>query len=298
MRRTLTLFFVILLIAPLSRSQPDNISLIRERTDVRLHEIVAGVKGAAGFIAIDLTSRESFAINENMLFPQGSAIKIPILMEVYKQASTGTLKLTDLHPVTAEVQVGGSGVLQRLGDGTSQLSVRDLAVLMILVSDNTATNMLIDLVGMDNINATMRELGLKETKVQRRMINTEASARGEENLSTPAEAARIMTILHYGEFIDRKTCDGILEILKMPKRGAFNAYLPSGIPVAFKPGGIAGVTTEWAIVYDPNRPYVIVGMENYAVGSEASEMLREAGKIANEYFSRVGKASGYGTYVR
>ncbi len=279
-------------------SQPENIALVRQKTEAQLTEIIGSVRGAAGFIAIDLTNGDTFAFNEDMLFPQGSAIKIPILMEVYKQAHEGKLKLTDLHPVTAAYQVGGSGVLQRLGDGTSQLSVRDLGILMILVSDNTATNMLIDLVGMDNINATLRGLGLKETKVQRRMIDTDASARGDENLSTPAEAAKIMTILYKGEFIDKKTSDEILGILKIPKGGAFNAEVPNGVPVAFKPGGIAGVSTEWAIVYEPNRPYVIVAMENYAVGGEASAMMKAAGKVAYGYFSRVGSASRYGTYVR
>jgi beta-lactamase class A len=71
---------------------------------------------------------------------------------------------------------------------------------MIVLSDNTAANMLIEIVGMENVNRTMTSLGLKQTRLQRKMLDTAASARGEENLSTPAEAARLMEILYRGGF--------------------------------------------------------------------------------------------------
>lgn len=278
-------------------SQPEHLKLVHAKAEADLRAVVGSVKGVAGFIAVDLTTGDRFAVNETLVFPQGSAIKIPILMEVYRQAGQGAFTLTDRLPVTSKHQVGGSGVLRTLGDGTSHMSVRDLCVLMITLSDNTATNMLIDLVGMEKINATMRGLGLEQTKVRRRMIDLAASKRGDENVSTPAEAAKIMEVLHRGEFVDRSTSDAILEILKMPKRGDFNAALPESVPVAFKPGGIAGVATEWAIVYLPKRPYVIVGMENYAVGNEASEMMQKASRIMYDYFSRLARASAHGTYV-
>jgi beta-lactamase class A len=102
-------------------------------------------------------------------------------------------------------KVGGSGVLQELGDHTSQLSIRDLGILMIVLSDNTATNMLIDLVGMENVNKTLSSLGFTQTHLQPKMINTAASGRGEENLSTPAEATRLMEILYRGWGIQRDT---------------------------------------------------------------------------------------------
>jgi beta-lactamase class A len=232
-----------------------------------------------------------------LLFPQGSAIKIPILMEVYKQASEGKFKLTDLRWVDKQQQVGGSGVLQELGDRTSQLSLRDLGILMIVLSDNTATNMLIDLVGMENVNKTLSSLGLTQTRLQRRMINPAASGKGEENLSTPAEATRIMEILYRGEFLNRQACDEILAILKKPKSGGINSELPANIPVAFKPGGIAGVSTEWAIVYLKERPYVVVVMENYGIGNEADTAMKEISRRLYDYFWRLGNATRYGTYV-
>lgn len=296
--RQLRLFFYcqLFLISP-TLAQPENWKLVHEKTEARLREIAAGVRGAMGIAALDLTSGERFAVNENLVFPQGSAIKIPILLEVYKQANAGKFQLTDLRWLNKADQVGGSGVLFELGDHTSQLSIRDLAVLMIVLSDNTATNMLIDLVGMANVNQTLGALGLKQTRLQRKMLNTAASGRGEENLATPAEAARIMEILYRGEFLNRQVCDEILAILKKPKSGGINAALPAAIPVAFKPGGIAGVATEWAIVYLKERPYVAVVMENYAIGEEAATAMQEISRTLYDYFWRLGNATRHGTYV-
>ncbi len=278
-------------------AQQENWNVVREKTESRLREIASGTRGAVGLVAVDLTGGERFAINENLVFPQASAIKIPILMEVYKQAAAGKFSLADLHPVGKNHQVAGSGVLQHFGDGTSRLSIRDLAVLMILVSDNTATNMLIDLVGKEAINATMAGLGLQQTRVQRRMIDPAASGRGEENVSTPGEAARIMALLYRGEFLGRDACDDMLAILRMPKSGGISSGLPSGTSVAFKPGGLAGVSTEWAIVYLKERPYVVVFMENYGMQDEAAVAMKEISRVLHDYFWRLGRATRHGTYV-
>lgn len=217
-------------------------------------------------------------------------------MEVFKQAHKGKFKLSDLRWIEKKDKVGGSGVLQEFGDNMSQLSIQDLCVLMIVLSDNTATNMLIELVGMDNINSTMKQLGLKQTRVQRKMFDQAASGRGDENLSTAAEAARIMEILYKGEFISRAACDDMLSILKKPKLGAIKSGVPDDVPVAFKPGGIAGVTTEWAIVYLKERPYIIVVMENYGLEKEASAAMTSVSRTVYDYFWRLGRATPYGTY--
>ncbi len=295
-KRTVCALATFLLFPPVF-AQQENWKLVREKTEARLREVAGSVKGAMGLSVLDLTSNDRISINESLVFPQGSAIKVPILMEVFKQAKEGRFKLSDLRSVDKEHKVGGSGILKELGDGTSQLSIRDLCILMILVSDNSATNLLIDLVGMDKINLTMASLGLRQTRVQRKMIDPAASARGQENLSTPAEAARIMEILYRGEFLDRTACDEMISILKKPKRGGINAGLPADVPVAFKPGGIAGVSTEWAIVYLKERPYIVVVMENYEVEDEAASAMKTISRILYDYFWRLGRSTRYGTYI-
>jgi beta-lactamase class A len=292
-------FLLVLGLCSNAFAQPENLKIVREKTEAQLQEVIRGVRGAIGFTAFDLVRGEKFSANENLIFPQASAIKIPIAMEVFKQAREGKLKLTDMLWVEKKHQVAGSGILFELGDKSSQMSVRDLCVLMIRLSDNTATNMLIDLVGMANINTTLSSLGMKNTKVQRRMLDQVASARGDENLSTPAEAARIMETLYKGEFVSRTVSDDILSILKKSKgeAGAIQSGVPTDVPVAFKPGGIAGVTTEWAIVYLPSLPYVVTIMENYGVGDEATSAMKKISELLYEYYSRVATATKHGTYV-
>lgn len=271
--------------------------IIHDKTEARLKEIASRARGALGFIALDLTSGERFALNEDVSYPQASAIKIAILMEVFKQAHEGKFKLTDLRRIEQKDKTAGSGVLIELGDGTVQLSLRDLCVLMIVLSDNTATNLLLDLVGRENVNRTLEALGLKQTRVRRRMMDTAASWRGEENLSTPAEAARIMEILFKGEFVNRQICDEILAILKKPKPGGIKSGVPAEVPVAFKPGSISGVTTEWAIVFLPDRPYVVVVMENYGLEDDATTAMKALSRTLYEYFSRLARSTPHGAFV-
>lgn len=271
--------------------------IIRDKTETRLREIAARSRGALGFCALDLTSGERFGLNDEAVFPQASAVKIAILMEVFKQAGEGKFQFTDRRRIERKDKTPGSGVLLELGDGTVELTLHDLCVLMILVSDNTATNLLLDLVGMENVNRTLESLGLKHTRVRRRMLDTGASWRGEENTSTPAEATRIMELLFKGEFLSRRVCDEIIAILKKAKSTSIKAGLPSEVAIAGKPGAIAGVATEWAIVYLKERPYVLVVMENYSLDDDAPAAMKEISRTLHDYFSRLARATPHGSYV-
>jgi beta-lactamase class A len=275
----------------------DSSKLMRTKMEARLRELADETRGALGLAVLDLTNAEVFGVNEQLAFPQASAIKIPILMEVYKQAGEGKFRLSDVRCIEKQDKTGGSGVLHELGDGTVRLTIHDLCILMILVSDNTATNLLLDLVGMESINQTLKALGMSQTRVRRRMMDLAASARGEENLSSPAEAVRIMDLLYRGEFVSRPVCEEILAILKKPKTGGIVSGLPEGVLVASKPGGIAGVTTEWAIVFLPGRPYALAIMENYGMGREARDAMKEISKTLYDYFLRLSRSTPHGVYV-
>ena len=275
----------------------ENLELVRAKVERRLREIVDRSRGAMGLAVLDLTSGMRMGVNDHLVFPQASAIKIPVLMEVCKQAIEGKFSLGDLRKIEAGDKTGGSGVLFELGDGTVQMSIHDLCVLMIMVSDNTATNMLIDLVGMERVNGTLDSLGLTKTRLQRRMLDTGASLRGQENLSTPVEALRIMEMLYKGEFINREACDEILSILKKGKSTELGSGLPEGLVVASKPGRIAGVTTEWAIVLLKDRPYCVAVMENYGMEPDAVTAMKEISRTLYEYFLRLSRATAHGIYA-
>jgi len=271
--------------------------ILKQKTENDLKEIINSSPSLTGLMVIDLTSGETLGINSDLIFTQASAIKIPILMEVYKQASEKKFALTDLKPLLPVNTVAGSGILNAMTDPVN-LSIRNYCMLMIGLSDNSATNTLIELVGMKNINNTMQSLGFPNTKVQRKMIDQPASLRNEENLSTPTEAARIMKLLHDGKFIDRNTSDEILSILqKNPiENSKLSKGLPSSVKIAFKPGGMGGVSTEWGIVYLSNRPYAIAVMENYKTLSTPADIISAISKRVFDYFSML-KATNYGVLL-
>ncbi len=290
------IIYISLILFSFAFSQPENLDILHKKTFEKIKFIADTSNGVIGVAIKNLETGETFFINENLIFPQGSAIKIPILIEVLKQAKEGKFKLTDKIKVEKKDQVGGSGVLKEFGDGLSELSIYDLAVLMITVSDNTATNILIDLVGMENVNKTLEKLGLKNTKLQRKMIRPDASARGEENLSTPFEAMKLMEMLYRGEVISKEISNQAIEILKKEKEGNLKKYLPSQVQIANKSGGIEGVTCEWGIVYLPRHPYVIIVMSNYNL-TTAGETIAQISKVAYEHFWRVSLSTRYGTRV-
>ncbi|MFB9864652.1 serine hydrolase [Rufibacter immobilis] len=272
--------------------------MLRQKTEQQLKEILEASPALTGLVAVDLTSGETISFNPNVVFPQASAIKVPILLEVYQQAQAGKFKLTDLRAIAPENRVGGTGIIKDLPDTTS-FSIRNLAVLMIALSDNTATNTLLDLVGMASINSTMQRLGLKQTRVQRKMIQAAASGRGEENISTPAEAAKLLQLLYKGEFLNKATSAEIVSILQKTNRetSRLAAGLPASVPLAFKPGVLNGVSTEWALVLLPERPYAVAIMENYKVPGKAERVLEDVSAVLYQYYWRLGNATRYGTYV-
>ncbi|MEJ8800756.1 serine hydrolase [Pontibacter sp. H249] len=298
MKKLPVILLIIQLLAVTASAQNIPQSILRQKTEERLRELLTKSPAVTGLVAVDLTTGERIAINENILFPQASAIKVPILMEVHKQAHQKKFALTDVRKIKPADVVGGTGIIKDLAEDT-HFTIGNLGTLMIALSDNTATNSLIELVSMENINATLKSLGLQHTKVQRRMINAAASARGEENISTPAEAASMLELLYKGEFINKKVSGDIVATLRKTTRET--SRLADGIPVnvsiAFKPGILNGVSTEWAIVELQERPYAIAMMESYKVERQAERVMEEASSILYQYYWRLGNASRYGTYV-
>ena len=157
---------------------------LRAQLGKQLESIAASLKGVIGYRIVDLTSGEQVAARlEKEPFPTASTIKLSILYEMFKQAEAGTLALDTPAPLNRSQVVGGSGVLQFLN--APVLSLRDQAALMIILSDNTATNVVIDAVGMDKVNARMSALGLTDIKLRRKMMDSAAVKRGDENVDEP-----------------------------------------------------------------------------------------------------------------
>jgi beta-lactamase class A len=179
------------------------------------------------------------------------------------------------------------------------MALRDYATLMIVLSDNTATNFLIDIVGMEKVNARMRALGLPQTRLRRRMIDLEAARRGDENVSTPAEIAKLLQVLYRGEGLSSKSHDAAIAILQKEKTTPMRRGIPSDIPVANKPGSLEGVAVDAGIVYLKNRPYVFSAMTTFLDSEEKGDAaITAASRATFEYFSRLAHASDYGRAIR
>ena len=290
------LIICLLLFTACVYAQDANRDALRRKLTAEIEKIAVSHNGVMGVAIKDLTTGEEILINDQLTFPTGSSIKIPVLIELHKQAAEGKYKLTDQRWVERKDQVGGSGVIVNFGDHTSQLSLSDVATLMIVLSDNTATNMLIDQVGMANVNRTLDELGLKQIRLRRKMIDQAASARGDENTATPREAAALMEKLYRGQVVNRQISDNALKFLKLSKNSPIPRLLPASVEIANKPGGIEGVACDWAIVYVPNRPYAIAVMTNYngPDGASADEAIAKVSKLAYDYFARLARSTGYG----
>src|SRR5699024_5611208 len=195
-----------------------------------------------GLAAVDLSTGEMiFAQNVDMVFPQASAIKIPILMEVLKQAQQGDIVLSDRQAIDPDRLVGGTCILKHL-EGDLTRSIKNLSVLMIALSDNSATNILIDLVGMAAVNETLQEVGAGQTQLNRKMMDIKASAQNRENIATPADAVHILQLLYNGEFVSEEVSSEIFAMLRKTPRSesGLAASLPDGVPIAFKPADSKG----------------------------------------------------------
>lgn len=253
--------------------------------------------GVVGVSAIDLTSGRRFDVNGTTVFPQGSAIKISLLVELFRQADAKQLALTERVTLTAKDRTGGSSLLQYFSDGGSALSLHDLTVPMVVLSDNTATNMLIDKVGMDRVNAHMASLGLPNTKLRRKMIRQDEQARGNENISTPREAADLMARLSRCDVgLTPASCAEVVRLLELPKGGSFRAPIPPSVPVAWKPGTLDGVSTAWGLVRLEGAPYAIAVMATYG-GAEVDAGVGQISAAAFRYFSRLAGATGFGARI-
>jgi beta-lactamase class A len=173
-------------------------------------------------------------------------VKIPIMIELYRQVDRGERTLTDRYELRNEDRAAGSGVLLHLHQGLD-LSLDDLIYLMISISDNTATNVLIDLAGMDNVNATMRSLGMTDSTLGRKMKGRPAQGDEQENWATPDDYAAAIAALLERRAASAEACERMIATLeKQQCTRRISRYLPEGDAIRWgsKTGSIAGVTND------------------------------------------------------
>lgn len=290
--RTVLVFIVI---AQLVFPQTD---LLKNKFAAKLQSIADRSDAVVGFAVKDLRTGEQFLTNEKEIFPTASSIKIFILTEVYRQASEGKFKLTDVKPLSSSARVSGSGVLSMLGEKTVSMSIRDYCVLMMNLSDNTATNFLIDLVGMKNVNEFAAKNGCTSTKLQRIMMDVQAAKEGRENISSPADFLVILEKLFRGEIVSKQASDDMLSIMKLDKDGALKSGIPPGVVIANKGGDIEGIKCDAGIIYLENAPYIICVMTKMLLkDSDGNTIITEISQAAYQYLERKANSNQYGRRI-
>ncbi|MCA9861309.1 MAG: serine hydrolase, partial [Thermomicrobiales bacterium] len=183
-----------------------------------------GIDVGVGVIGPD---GERWAHNPDRQFPSASTVKIPIMIEVYRMVDRGQVALDDTHVLTRAEKSPGSGVLRHLHAGLA-LSVADLLYLMMSISDNTATNILIDLAGMERINATMRELGMTNSVLGRPMRGRLAIEGEQENLATPDDYTRVLDALFRHEAASAASCEAMIATLeRQQNRRRIGRHVPT-----------------------------------------------------------------------
>src|SRR6478736_5854496 len=257
-----------------------------------------GLDGVMGLAVKDLTSGETFFIHGDEIMPQASSIKIAVLAELYLQAQQGKLKLTDEYVVRQQDLVSGSDIMLGLTPAVTRLTLRDLATMMVAVSDNSATNVLIRRVGMENVNGMLDSLALHATRLRRQMMDLKAAGEGRENVSTPREMMTLLETLYRGKLLNKEMTADFIKMLSTHKESSLLQGLPDDVAAASKPGELEAVRNDSGIVLLKGRSYILCMMTTYLRDEkDGSAAIRKISALTYSYFDRVARASEYGRVV-
>lgn len=278
-------------------------SILQDKTQTTLEIISDEFHGVLGIHAFDPEDHsQEFEVNADEVFPTASIIKIPVLLEFYRQVKDGELDASEVIPLNEEDIVGGSGVLQFLTPETTQLTVEDYCRLMINLSDNTATNFMIDWVGMDNVNRLLSELGLTDTKLRRKMQAVGVDYDAMENVSTPRELSHLIAMMLRYDGLDPEVCEKSLAMLRLPKPGIIREALPVDLDISDKSGWMGAVRCDSGLVHLEGKPYIITVMAKSIPywdkdGIEAREIMKTAVSEVHDYFVNISTASVHGRRI-
>ncbi len=264
-----------------------------DRLRVVLQQLVDRFPGLAGVHVIHLESGMRTGVDEDTPYGMASTFKVPILVELMSRVDAGELTLDDTVSVQPDDQHVGSGLLSALWAPGLEMSLRNLATFMIILSDNSATDMLIDRLGAENITARMRALGFDDIRVDRTTLELildyrgvdydpvadatldeindfsranrppaeeipavrEAFYTGPEDKASARQMTELLAMIANGEAVSRESSDVILEILERTQTGAnrLRGLLPPGTDIAHKTGTIGRVVADVGIITLPGE---------------------------------------------
>jgi beta-lactamase class A len=236
----------------------------------RIASLTKPFKGTVVLYAKNLKTGKDFAVGADTKVRTASTIKLPILCALESLVAQGKVRWDERIVLKPDDKVTGSGVLGSMADGTD-LTVRNLAILMIIVSDNTATNLILDRISADAVNDYLDSIGIHDTRSNRKVRGDGSQLKDpsgwskagllEKNkkyglgVSTPRDMVRILEMLAEGKIVSPEASADILDILKMQQvRGGLARHAPEGLEVASKSGSLDALRSDVGIVYDKEGP--------------------------------------------
>jgi beta-lactamase class A len=284
----------IVAIFPVSTQAADN------DLESRISPLVKAHKGRVAVVVKNLKTGESYAHNADEVMPTASLIKLPVMVETYLQAAEGKVKLETTLTLKKEDKVPGSGILtQHFSDGVT-FPLRDAVRLMIVYSDNTATNLVLDQIGIPSTNIRMQKLGLKNTRINAKVykasttsIDRSQSDKFGLGSTTANEMVQLLELIEAGKVISPETCKEMLKHLKAcDDKNTIARFLPSGTELAYKTGAVSDARTAAGIAYTKEGPVVLciltAGNEDkrWARENAAEVLLANVAKEVYEHFGQ------------
>jgi beta-lactamase class A len=224
----------------------------------RLTELLNPPTGVVALAATHVESGRTWRHNEHLRMPSASLIKLPILAAFWQTVEAGRVDANERMHVSAEaLLVVGTGVLKALAPGL-QPTWSDLAALMITVSDNVATNLIIDRLGMDAIQGWIDKAELAETRIERRMMDREAMAAGRGNWTSAADMEAVLLAIHAGTCVSGAASREMRRVLQAQQiQDRLARRLPEGVRVANKTGNFGDVIHDAGLVTGPGGTLAI-----------------------------------------
>lgn len=214
-----------------------------------IDSLIKNYSGTAAICVKNMKTGENFFYNENEVFPSASLIKLVVMGEVLRKADKGEITLDDKILVSDDIIVRGDGILKYLDPG-HKFSVRELITLMIIISDNTAANVLIDLAKIDDVNKFSKDLGLNNTVLNRKMMDFKAAKEGKENVTSAADICTLLEKIYSGDLVSQSASKFMIDTMKRQRvNGRIDMFLPEGIVLAHKTGTLDKLEHDAGILY-------------------------------------------------
>ena len=249
-----------------------------------IEKIISQVEGKVCVNFYDLNKNNGFSINGDKKVLSASMIKLLILTELMKKISEDKFSLSDTIMMANFMKTEGDGVLKELNIG-HHFNLKELATLMIIVSDNQATNILIDFLGMENINLLGKELGLKESFLGRKMMDTEARKNGYDNYTCADDISLLLKLIYQEKLINKEASQLMLDILLRQQQGErLQRYLPTDIKIAHKCGDLDNLENDGGIIWIGDRIYILVVLTS---GMSNLQCKQTIGKISKFVYDKM-----------